>query len=182
MSRCSVGDVRPTRARAPAAALFLATVATTVATTVVAALGGCGESGAQPRCVTVDPACTPRYEPTFPNVYNNTLRDSCGSQSGVCHSAQGRRGGLSLESSDVAYEQLTAEGLGRVVAGDPACSEMIVRLHGDGEDYLMPPGAPLPAADRCAIERWIASGAMRSNLNLSPPEPLAARRGDGASP
>lgn len=190
MSRCSVGDVRPTRARAPAAASFPATAAKTIATTMaatlattaVAALGGCGDSGEPPRCVTVDAACTPRYEPTFSNVYNNTLRDSCGSQSSVCHSAQGRRGGLSLESSDVAYAQLTAEGLGRVVPGDPACSEMIVRLHGDGEGYLMPPGAPLPAADRCAIERWIASGAMPSNLDLLPSAPLAARRGDGASP
>lgn len=178
MSRCSVGDVRPTRALAPVAALLLATAGAAAVT----ALGGCGESGGQPGCVTVDAACTPRYEPTFPNVYNNTLRDSCGSQSGVCHSAQGRRGGLSLESIDVAYAQLIAEGQGRVVPGDPACSEMIVRLHGDGEDYLMPPGAPLPAADRCAIERWIANGAMRSNFNPLPSAPLAARRGDGASP
>lgn len=182
MSRCSVGDVRPTPAPAPAAALVFLTVVATVATTAAVALGGCGDSGEQPRCVTVDPACTPRYEPTFPNIYDNTLRDSCGSQSGVCHSAQGRRGGLSLESSDVAYAQLTAEGGGRVIPGDPACSEMIVRLHGDGEDYLMPPGAPLPAADRCAIEQWIAGGARNANSNPVSSAPLAARRGDGASP
>ncbi len=126
----------------------------------------CSDGGGEPpRCVTVDPTCTPRYQPTFTNLYNNTLRDSCGSQSSVCHSAQGRRGGLSLESAATAYAELTAEGLGRVVPGDPACSEVIVRLHGSGESYLMPPGSPLPAADRCAMEQWIAGGAAFSSSN-----------------
>lgn len=128
------------------AALALATLA----------LGACGE-GAPPRCTTVDPQCTPRYAPTFSNVYDNTLRQSCGSQSSVCHSAAGRKGGLSLESAAVAHAELVAGG--RVVPGDPACSEMVVRLHGEGASYLMPPGAALPAVDRCAIEQWIAAGA-----------------------
>ena len=145
----SVGAVRPTRALPAALALaFLSMIS----------LGGCSDDG-QPRCVTVDAACTPRYQPTFANLYANTLRDSCGSQSGVCHSATGRRGGLSMESADVAFAQLTDAATDRVVAGNPACSELVVRLHGTGEGYLMPPGAPLPAADRCAIEQWIAAGA-----------------------
>lgn len=125
----------------------------------LALLGACGDSG-PPSCVTVDASCTPRYAPTFDNVYNNTLRESCGSDSVACHSAAGKRGGLSMASADVAYAQLTdAE---RVVAGDPACSEIVVRMHGRGESYLMPPGAPLADADRCAIERWIADGALRT--------------------
>lgn len=123
----------------------------------VASLAGCGED--LPRCVTVDASCTPRYAPTFTNLYNNTLRDSCGSQSVACHSAAGKKGGLSLESLDVAFTQLTSGG--RVVAGDAACSEVVVRAHGTGESYLMPPGAPLPIADRCALEQWIAAGALR---------------------
>lgn len=120
------------------------------------ALAGCGE-GELPRCTTVDAQCTPRYAPTFANVYDNTLRQSCGSQSSVCHSAAGRKGGLSLESAAVAHAELVAGG--RVVPGDPACSELVVRLHGADSSYLMPPGAALPAVDRCAIEQWIAAGA-----------------------
>lgn len=120
------------------------------------ALAGCGE-GEPPRCTTIDAQCTPRYAPTFSNVYENTLRQSCGSQSSVCHSAAGRKGGLSLESAAVAHAELVAGG--RVVPQDPACSELVVRIHGEGSSYLMPPGAALPAADRCAIEQWIAAGA-----------------------
>lgn len=147
MSRRFVGAVGPTQ-------LLV------VAGLVLGALAACGDSG-PPSCITVDASCTPRYQPTFDNVYNNTLRESCGSDSVACHSAAGKRGGLSMASADVAFAQLTAAGEDRVVAGDPACSEIVVRMHGTGESYLMPPGAPLPAADRCAIERWIAEGALR---------------------
>ncbi len=133
-----------------------ATRSATVASLGAALLVGCGE-GELPRCTTVDATCTPRYTPTFANIYDNTLRQSCGSQSSSCHSAAGRKGGLSLESMHVAYDELTVGG--RLIAGDPACSEVVVRLHGSGESYLMPPGAALAAADRCAIERWIADGA-----------------------
>lgn len=161
MSGWSVGAVRPTRALPAALALSLTSLMSS------GALGGCSDDG-QPRCVTVDATCTPRYQPTFANLYANTLRDSCGSQSSVCHSAAGRRGGLSMESADVAFAQLTDPATDRVVAGDPACSEMVVRIHGTGEGYLMPPGAPLPAADRCAIEQWIAAGAtFTSTLSSS---------------
>lgn len=153
MSRWSVGAVGPT---------LLALAALLVS----GVLGGCSDG--QPRCVTVDAACTPRYPPTFANLYNNTLRDSCGSQSVACHSAAGRKGGLSMESAEVAFAQLTAAGAGRVVAGDPACSEVVVRVHGRGESYLMPPGAPLLDADRCALEQWIAAGAL-----LAPPPAIS---------
>jgi Planctomycete cytochrome C len=166
MSGWSVGAVRPTRALPAALALMGSLSLSSVG--ALGALGGCSDDGGQPRCVTVDPACTPRYEPTFANVYANTLRDSCGSQSGVCHSAAGRRGGLSMESASVAFAELTDATTGRVVPGDPSCSEMIVRLHGNGEGYLMPPGAQLPAPERCAIERWIAAGAMPSSVGPVP--------------
>lgn len=129
-----------------------------------------------PRCVTVEPSCTPRYQPTFANVYNNTLRESCGSQSVACHSAAGKQGGLSLESAEVAYQQLTGGGK-RVVAGDAACSEIVVRMHGTGESYLMPPGSPLPAADRCAIEQWIAGGAQ-----FAPDAAVSSSSSSGGSP
>ena len=126
------------------------------------------DDGGVPRCTTVDPQCTPRYTPTFANVYQNTLKDSCGSQSSVCHSAAGRKGGLSLESPVVAHAELVAGG--RVVSGDAACSELVVRLHGSGEAYLMPPGAALSASDRCAIEQWISAGAPAPSAT-SPSQP-----------
>ncbi len=169
MSRWSVGAVRPIkmslrRSGANPAALALFAVATLFA----AAAAGC-DGGGLPRCVTIEPSCTPRYQPTFANVYNNTLRESCGSQSVACHSAAGRQGGLSLEGAEVAYQQLTGGGTQRVVAGDPACSEIVVRMHGTGESYLMPPGSPLPAADRCAIEQWIADGALLTPVTAASP-------------
>lgn len=160
MSGWLVGAVWPTRAL-PAALALMGSLS-------LVSFGGCSDGGGQPSCVTVDPACVPRYEPTFANLYANTLRDSCGSQSGVCHSAAGRRGGLSMESASVAFAELTDATTGRVVPGDPSCSEMIVRLHGSGEGYLMPPGAQLPAPERCAIERWIAAGAMPSSVGPVP--------------
>lgn len=139
----------------------------TLALLPCAALAACSDEGL-PRCTTVEATCTPRYAPTFSNIYQNTLQASCGSQSSVCHSAAGRKGGLSLESAAVAYAEL-AQG-GRLVAGDAACSEVVVRLHGAGESYLMPPGAPLAAADRCAIEQWIAAGAPAPSAT-SPSQP-----------
>ncbi|MEZ4361076.1 MAG: c-type cytochrome domain-containing protein [Kofleriaceae bacterium] len=137
----------------------------------VALTSGCG--GDPPRCVTVDPSCTPRYAPTFRNLYENTLKESCGSQSIACHSAAGRKGGLSMETAEIAYDGLLA-GDRRVVPEDPSCSEVVVRLHSGDASYLMPPGAPLAAADRCAIERWIAEGAT----GLGPP--ITSTREDGA--
>jgi hypothetical protein len=134
------------------------------------AWAGCADDAALPRCVTVDAQCTPRYQPTFANLYANTLKDSCGSQSSACHSATGRKGGLSMDTAEVAFRELTSDG--RVVPGDPACSELVVRLHGGGASYLMPPGAPLAAVDRCAVEQWIAAGA---------PAPLSSSERAGAA-
>src|SRR5215831_15594559 len=32
-----------------------------------------------PKCIDVDTSCAPLYMPTFTNIYNMTLRDTCGS-------------------------------------------------------------------------------------------------------
>ena len=71
-------------------------------------------------------------------------------------------GGLIFADEDSAYAALLGEGGGksRVVAGDAACSLMIERL--DATDAkVMPPGAPLADAERCAIAQWIQNGAKR---------------------
>ena len=120
----------------------------------LAALAGCPDAG-PPACAAVETSCTPLYMPTFDNVFNNTLKSGCGSQLGSCHSAGGA-GKMSLADPAAAYASLLA---GRVTAGDPGCSEMIVRTVATGADYQMPPGTALGAAERCSLIQWVAAGA-----------------------
>lgn len=129
---------------------------------LVVLLGGCPSEEPPPACTTVDLACSPQYTPTFDNVYENTLKMDCGSARGGCHSAAGQ-GGMSLANPATAYTELLD---GRVTAGDPACSELIVRTHGTGKDYQMPPGAPLGESERCALVQWIAAGAPGPGQSL----------------
>lgn len=124
-------------------------------------------SDVPPACITVDTTCAPLYEPTFANVYAMTLRDTCGSARSSCHSAAGKQGGMSFENAATAHAALLA---GRVVPGDPGCSELIVRTSSPGADYQMPPGDPLNAPERCALIQWVQAGA---------PGPQQAAPGDG---
>ena len=124
---------------------------------LVCVLAGC-PSDPPPECITVDTSCAPGYVPTFDNVYANTIRVGCGAMMSSCHSDSGRAGGLSFADQQTAYDQLMLEG--RVKPGDAACSEMIVRVHGVGEDYQMPPGDPLAEPARCALVQWVQQGAM----------------------
>lgn len=124
----------------------------------VVLLGGC-PSDPPPTCTTtvIDVSCSPQYLPTFDNVFENTLKMECGSGRNSCHSANGD-GDMSLADPDSAYNSLLD---GRVVPGDPTCSELIVRTHDLGTDYQMPPGGALSAAERCALVQWVAAGAAR---------------------
>lgn len=127
---------------------------------VVWMLAGC-PADPPPPCITVDTTCAPGYQPTFTNIYNNTLENGCGARRAQCHSASGRAGDLSFEDPDVAYTELLDPAHGRVKPGDPACSEMIVRTHSPGEDYQMPPGDPLSDPAQCALLQWVLQGAER---------------------
>jgi hypothetical protein len=109
-------------------------------------------------CVEVDPNCTPLYEPTFENVFNNTLLPKCGVSGGACHGDAGRQNGLGLVEIDEAYDLLLES---RVIPNDPSCSLIVRRIESDDPSFAMPPGAPLSAQERCAIEKWIANGAPR---------------------
>lgn len=122
---------------------------------VALALAGC-PGDAPPECIEVDLDCAPLYVPTFENVYDNTLSGTCGSQRVACHSAAGMKGGMSFEDPATAHAALLA---GRVVPGNPGCSEMIVRTSSVGESYQMPPGSPLPENERCALIQWVQMGA-----------------------
>ena len=129
---------------------------------LAATLAGC-PSEPPPECIApehaIDESCAPGYVPTFTNVYKNTIQMGCGSTKSSCHSATGHSGGMSLATQDIAYESLLKAGEDRVIPGNPACSEMIVRTNSPGEDYQMPPGDALTAPARCALVQWVIMGA-----------------------
>lgn len=130
----------------------------------VVAISSCDPEG-EPRPACLSNAdvetCTPLYPPEFPVLHRQVLGVTCASAGSSCHGEQGQQGGLTLASEAGAYEALL--GLRgerpRVVAGDPVCSEMMVRLDLAGYAWSMPPGQPLDERARCSIRRWIASGA-----------------------
>jgi hypothetical protein len=133
----------------PQGSRFLVCLALALAAT------GCPNSSGPPACIDVDLTCQPLYVPTFDNVYNNTLRDTCGSQRVSCHSHAGMKGGMTFETPETAFAALST----RVVPDDPGCSLMIVRTSSVGESYQMPPGSPLSEAERCALIQWVQAGA-----------------------
>ena len=107
-------------------------------------------------CVEVPASCTPQYDPTFDEVYANTLATSC-ALSG-CHGA-GSATPLDLgATADDAHAALLDGGY--VQPGAPGCGELVRRLEDHGPDG-MPPGAPLSDEERCAVRTWIADGAAR---------------------
>ncbi len=131
---------------------------------VLAVCAGCPTTP-PPACTTVDTTCAAGYQPTFHNVYQNTLQVSCGADNSSCHNNAGHQGNLSFEGDEgAAYAALMASSSldpsrKRVVAGDASCSLLAVRVEGVGTDYQMPKGDPLPAAERCALIQWIQAGA-----------------------
>lgn len=110
----------------------------------------------------LDLSCAPLYPPDFDHVYTNTLHPTCAQAGGSCHSAAGAKRGLVFEDPDQSYALLlgTADGRVRVDPSNPACSILVERVMNDGR-YVMPPGNPLPDAERCAIVQWVAAGAQR---------------------
>jgi hypothetical protein len=120
------------------------------------ALAGC--SGGDGECVELDASCAPLYDPTFQNVFDNTLKPTCGLPGRSCHATEGRKGGLIFDEVGEAHQLLLD---GRVEASNPGCSLIMRRLESDDPGYQMPPRSPLSAAERCSIQKWIANGAVR---------------------
>ncbi len=110
-----------------------------------------------PSCVAIDSACKPLFDPpTFDALYTNIFKPSCASVNGTCHTARAS-GGLDMSSVDVAYAGLSS----RLKASDPACSPVVVRTSYDGRGAMPPGDNHLSEGQKCAIQRWIASGALR---------------------
>ena len=122
---------------------------------------------AEQSCVeSLDLECTPAYAPSFEAIYNNLLSKSCGAPGtgSVCHSAQGKQGGLNLADVEHSYESLlgVSGGRARVLPGDPTCSVLVARLESSDPTTRMPVGsAQLSVGERCVVRKWIAEGAAR---------------------
>ncbi len=122
-----------------------------------AGLGAC--SGDAATCVSeLGASCQPLYQPVYSEVFTRTLQPRCALEGGSCHSLEGAKAGLIMDDMDTTYQALVDEG--RVSPGDTTCSTLLVRLGGGGGG-VMPPGAPLSEAERCAVEQWIRDGAVK---------------------
>ncbi len=125
--------------------------------------GGGGETEPGPSCsAKIDLTCAPLYTPTFDQIYKRTLHPTCAQAGGSCHSAEGAMGSLVFADPDDAYAALLGQSgaEARVVPGDAVCSLIVDRLYDTGSQ-VMPPGAPLADAERCAVVLWIQNGAKR---------------------
>ena len=124
------------------------------------ATASCGsDEGAPAECTTFEPSCAPAYEPTFAQVFERTLKPSCGVSGRSCHAAEGHQGGLVYEDADQAHALLLDRGV--VKPGDAACSPLALRITSTDKFRRMPPAGLLPAAEQCAVQTWIANGARR---------------------
>lgn len=110
-----------------------------------------------PECVAIDyEGCALLYPPTWEQVWQQTISSSCSGGGSACH---GDAVGLSFIDQASAYEGL----MHHVVAGDPACSPLMVRLESEDANFRMPPGnTSLAAGARCSIATWIANGAPQN--------------------
>jgi hypothetical protein len=126
----------------------------------------CGGHNGEAECISLPETCTPLFNPDYDTIYRNVLSQRCGTASGSlnCHGPAGNQGNLNLGDADSAYSALLgASGFhARVIAGDPECSMLMERLETDDQAKRMPRGeAKLAEGARCAIQRWIAEGAVR---------------------
>lgn len=101
-------------------------------------------------------------QPTFHDVWENTLSDTCAVAG--CHNEAAAQGGMILEPEQRAYDMLLSKGSDdrpRVIPNDVQCGKVIVRLETPGETWSMPPGSHLSEGELCAIRHWIDNGAPR---------------------
>jgi hypothetical protein len=127
-------------------------------------VAACDGDQSTANCVTnVTTDCAPLYPSTFDQVYARTLAPTCAQPGGVCHGSSGVQGGLFFSTPDTAYSLLLGEvdGRPRVVPGNAACSLLVERIASTNPSQVMPPGAPLSAAETCSIVQWINAGAHR---------------------
>lgn len=137
---------------------------------VLAMLGCEAEAprGEPPTCVEYDPAgCGLLYPAEYDEVFTRTLVPTCGTGGASCHGSADALGaaenGLLFDDADATFARLVEDrgDATFVVAGDAACSSLVVRLVIDDADLSMPPGAPLADGELCSVATWITDGAQR---------------------
>lgn len=137
----------------------LRNISVALCSVVAFACGGDDDDGAT--CVADLPAtCTPSINPTFAEIHQKVLVQSCGvsGAGSSCHGA-GRQGGLGFSTIDGAYDDLLRS---VVTPGDAACSKLVERLETSDVGKRMPLAAgQLPEGLRCAVRMWIDAGAKR---------------------
>lgn len=123
-------------------------------------------------CVTdLDLTCAPLFKPTYDNLYTNTFVPKCGIGGKSCHASEGAMGGLIFDNADDSYHRLVDPFAGRILPGDPACSELIERVFSTDAHWHMPRGMDsLPAPERCALVQWVAAGAPRTPPDAALPD------------
>ncbi len=118
--------------------------------------------------------------PDFARDIRPILADHCF----ACHGpdAAGRQAGLRLDQREAALEP--RDGAPAIVAGEPAASALVARIHAQGEERMPPDafGKPLTDRDRDLLGRWIAAGApYAAHWAFEPPRsppPPPVRRAD----
>ncbi len=146
---------------------FLTAFSGLIALSCAALAAACGSSNGsdEPTCLPAPASttCTPLYEPTFDNVFMNTLSTTCAATG--CHSGAQPTGNMALDEIEKAYTNITAKsttGEPRIEKGNVQCGKVIVRLESKDKSYSMPPqGATLRDGEVCSIAQWIAMGAKR---------------------
>jgi hypothetical protein len=114
-----------------------------------------------PACVEIDyEGCTQLYPPTWDQVWSQTISTTCSGGGSACHAGEL---GLTFGDQDTAYTGLTSGAHAQIIAGDPQCSPLMIRLESDDPNYRMPPGnTALAAGARCSIATWIEGGATQN--------------------
>lgn len=142
-------------------------LATSLAAPVVACEAEAPRTEA-PACVDFDPSgCALLYPAEYDEVFTRTLVPTCGSGGASCHGSADALGavehGFVIDDATATHARLLEDrgDATFVVAGDAACSSLVVRLVIDDPDLAMPPGAPLADNELCSVATWIAEGAAR---------------------
>lgn len=126
--------------------------------------GGCGAEEGDACLLALDTQCETRFPPTYTNIFQQSLRSSCGGPGVSCHGRDGQQAGLVFASEQESYDLLLGHtgSRPRVIPGDPDASLLLQRIECSSPLPRMPLNSdPLPASVRCAITQWIENGAQR---------------------
>lgn len=135
-----------------------------IASLLVATSVGCGPGEPDECLLAVSTECAVGFPPTYANIFQQSLRGTCGGPGVSCHGADGAQAGLVFANEQQSYDLLLGNvgNRARVIPGDPDASILVQRLECSSPLRRMPLNSdPLPATARCAIAKWIADGAQR---------------------